>query len=80
MNKYNRDLLVLLKTSSLSNEALEMHIHYLNKILLNVECSDAFCAAHELVTRFKITSSKKSILKAISYNQLKPFFFLINKN
>jgi hypothetical protein len=80
MNKYNRDLLVLLKTSSLSNEALEMHINCLNKLLLSVECSDAFYAAHELATRFKITNNKKSILKAISYNQLKPFFFLINKN
>lgn len=80
MNKYNRDLLVLLKTSSLSNEALEMHINCLNKILVSVECSDAFCVAHELATRFKITGKRKAILKAISHNQLKPFFFLINKN
>lgn len=80
MNKYNRDLLVLLKTASLSNEALEMHINCINKILLSVECSEAFYEAHELANRFNITNKKKSIIKAISHHQLKPFFFLINKN
>ena len=80
MKNRNRDLLVLLKTTSLSGDAFEKHIDCLHKVLLKVECNDVFCQAHELVTRNSITHKKKKIMKAIESIELKPFYFLINKN
>ena len=80
MENRNRDLLVLLKTTSLSGEAFEKHIECLHNILLQVEHDNAFCQAHELVTRNSITDRRKKILKAIQNVELKPFYFLINKN
>ena len=80
MENRNRDLLVLLKTASLSGEAFEKHIDCLHHVLLQVERNDVFCQAHELVARNGITSKKKKILNAIEQVELKPFYFLINKN
>jgi len=80
MENRNRDLLVLLKTTSLDGEAFEKHIECLHSILVRVENDTAFCQAHELVARNSITSRKKKILKAAEHTELKPFYFLINKN
>jgi hypothetical protein len=75
----DRDLLVLVRTNS-TQQSLEEAVEYLHKILLSVECTDVFCAAHELVKRNHITQRSKAILKAIAQEELKPFYFLINKN
>jgi hypothetical protein len=75
----DRDLLVLVKTNS-TQQSLEEAVECLHKILLRVECTDVFCHAHELVKRNKITHTSRAILKAISKEELKPFYFLINKN
>jgi hypothetical protein len=75
----NRDLLVLVRTNN-DTRSLEEAVEYLNKILVQVECTQVFCISHELVVRNSITRSPKKILKAISSEELKPFFFLINKN
>ncbi len=75
----DRDLLVLVRTNA-SQQSLEEAVECLHKILLSVECTDVFCSAHELVKRYKITRKPKTILKAIKSEQLKPFYFLINKN
>lgn len=80
MANCNRELLVMLKTSSFSEKAFEHHVECLNNILLQVERNDVFCKTHELVTRVRITQKAKSILKAITNAHLKPFYFLINKN
>ena len=80
MTNCNRELLVMLKTSSFTDKAFEQHVECLHNILLRVECNDVFCKAHELVTRVKITRKSKAILKAITYAHLKPFYFLVNKN
>ena len=80
MKQHERDLLVLLKATSLSGKAFEKHIECLHAVLLQVEQEDVFCNAHELATRVKITNKKKKILKATATAELKPFFFLINKN
>lgn len=80
MQNRNRDLLLLLKATSFSEKAFERQIDELHKVLVQVECDDAFCMAHELVTRTKITAKKKRILKATGAADLKPFYFLINKN
>jgi hypothetical protein len=47
---------------------------------MQVENNEVFCAAHELVRRNRITAKKKRILKAAADFELKPFYFLINKN
>ena len=75
----DRDLLVLVRTNS-TQQSLEEAVECLHKILLNIECADVFCAAHELVKRNRITQKAKAILKAIADEELKPFYFLINKN
>jgi hypothetical protein len=80
MKNDQRDLLVLLKTPSLSGAAFEKHLECLHQVLIRVETNDAFCTAHELIKRIKITQKKKAILKAVSTADLKPFYFLINKN
>jgi hypothetical protein len=79
MKSHNRDLLVLLKTD-FNQQAFEKEVACLHQLLVQVECNDAFCAAHELVARIKITSKKKALLKASAQNELRPFYFLINKN
>ena len=80
MKNRNRDLLVLLKTTSLNGDDFEKHIDCLHNVLLQVECNDVFCQAHELVARNSITLKKKKIMRAIESAELKPFYFLINKN
>jgi len=80
MKNYNRDLLVLYKADVYSDDLLQHQVECLHQILINVENDAIFCNAHELVTRTKITSKKKPILKAVAEAELKPFYFLINKN
>jgi len=80
MKNYNRDLLVLYKAETFNEDLLEQQLECLHKILGNVETNATFCNAHELVTRTKITSKSKAILKATAEAELKPFYFLINKN
>ena len=80
MKMPTRDLLVLLKNEFMSQGAIDHEVECLNDILRIVESDDKFCIAHELVTRNRITSRSKKILKAIRYVELKPFSFLINKN
>jgi hypothetical protein len=80
MTNRNRDLLLLLKADNCSGKAFEQQVDELHKVLFEVECNDALCTAHELVTRTRVTSKKSKILDAISGTELKPFYFLINKN
>ncbi len=79
MKNHNRDLLLLYRTQ-VNQEALEKAVECLHKILLRVECNEVFCYSHELVKRTYISRKPKTILKAITMYELKPFYFLINKN
>lgn len=80
MKMPNRDLLVLLKSEFMSQQAIEQEVEYLNDLLRSTESDEQFCRAHELVDRNRITPKPKRILNAIRYTELKPFRFLINKN
>ena len=80
MKMPNRDLLVLLKSEFMSQQAIEHEVECLNDMLRRSESDEQFCIAHELVDRNRITSKPKKILKAIRYTELKQFRFLINKN
>jgi hypothetical protein len=76
----NRDLLVLLKNQFASQQAIEHEVECLNHILVKAESYDRFCEAHELVERNRITSKARRIFNATQSPELKPFFFLLNKN
>ncbi len=80
MKMPNRDLLVLLKSEFMSQQAIEQEVECLNDMLRRTESDDQFCIAHELVDRNRITSNPKKILKAIRFTELRQFRFLINKN
>ncbi len=80
MKMPNRDLLVLLKSEFMSQQAIEHEVECLNDMLRRSESDEQFCIAHELVDRNRITSKPKKILRAIRYTELKQFRFLINKN
>lgn len=80
MKMPNRDLLVLLKSEFMSQQAIEQEVECLNDMLRSTESDDQFCIAHELVDRNRITSNPKKILRAIRFTELKQFRFLINKN
>lgn len=74
-----RDLLLLIN-NCVNQQQLDKTVEGLNKILIQVESSQTFCKAHELARRNGITSNARKIMKAIASDQLKPFYFLINKN
>ena len=75
-----RELVLLSRTAMMSEKALEKELINLEALFLYAESEAAFCQTHELATRNRITS-KKEKLKVIYYNhQLKPFWFLMNKN
>ncbi len=76
----NRDILVLLKNELLTGQDMEHEVEALNTLLKQAESPEAFCTAHELVNRNRITSDPKKILKESRHFLMKPFRFLINKN
>lgn len=80
MKNYNRDLLLLYRTEVYDEDLLQHQVDCLHKLLRGVEREEVFCKAHELVKRSYITSRSGAILKAASQQDLKPFYFLINKN
>lgn len=80
MEKGKRDLLVLLNENNPGKKSLDAEVECLNTILSLVECNNVFCKAHELVMRNGITQKPRKILNAVSDIDLKPFYFLINKN
>lgn len=80
MENNKRDLLVVFRIDSLDQTALDHQVECLHSLLVTVEKEAVFCKAHELVTRTRITSKPRRIMKAVAFQQLKPFEFLINKN
>ena len=76
----DRDLLVLLKSEFMSPRAIEQEVECLNEILFHTERPEEFCKAHELVVRNRITQKTSKLLIAFGLPELKPFWFLINRN
>lgn len=68
------------KAERYNEDLLQHEVECLHQILGRVESKEAFCAAHELVKRNRITARAKAILRATENFNLKPFHFLINKN
>ena len=75
-----RELVLLSKTALMSEKALEKELISLEQLFLYAESEPAFCQTHELVQRNRITSKKTRLTIIFYNNQLKPFWFLVNKN
>ena len=75
-----RELVLLLKTALMSEKALEKELINLEHLFLYAESEAAFCQTHELVLRNSITSKRAKLIKIYLDHQLKPFWFLANKN
>jgi serine/threonine protein kinase len=80
MKRISHEILIMAKSHHLSNTAIEREMESLNTLLDSFESPENFCHAHELVNRNSITQRKNKILKAIKYQELRPFRFLICKN
>jgi hypothetical protein len=75
-----RELVLLSKTALMSEKALEKELISLEQLFLYAESVTAFCQTHELVRRNRITSKKTRLTVIFHNHQLKPFWFLVNKN
>jgi hypothetical protein len=82
MKSPNRDLLVLLKDETMSEQAIEQEVEKLNTMLFNVETSESFYTSHELLdmNKFKIFRGKKHLYQISKEKTLRPFIFLCNLN
>ena len=75
-----RELVLLSKTALMSEKALEKELISLEQLFVYAESEKAFCETHQLVQRNRITSNKKRLINIFYRHQLKPFWFLVNKN
>ena len=75
-----RELVLLSKTAQMSEKALEKELINLEHLFLYAESETAFCQTHELVLRNHITAKRSRLIKVYHSHQLKPFWFLMNKN
>ena len=75
-----RELVLLLKTALMSEKALEKELISLEQLFLYAESEKVFCQTHELVQRNGMTSKKSKLINIFYSQQLKPFWFLMNKN
>jgi hypothetical protein len=76
----DRDLLMLIKSEFMSQQAIDQEVECLNNILRQTELPQQFCKTHELVRRNVITQKAHRLLAAYHLSSLRPFWFLISKN
>ncbi len=82
MKSSNRDLLVLSKNALIDQREMELVVEKLNQLLLHAESIENLCSVNEIIdiNNYKIIRKPKKIEKIISYNKLKRFQFIHNKN
>ena len=82
MKRPNRDLLVLVKNKSMSEEAIEREVALLNRILFAVESVENLSHCCECIdlNRRRLNHSRKQNLLKLREHPLKPFVFLLNLN
>jgi hypothetical protein len=82
MKTPNRDLLVLVKDDRLNQEAIELELERLNRLLMIFETLEKLCIAHEVfdMNKYRIIRKDGKIRSVIAQRELKPFVFLFNKN
>jgi len=82
MKACNRDLLVLVKDEQMNEKSMERELEQLNDLLFRFETMDSFCAAHEIfdINRHKTLCRRDNIQRIIREKELRPFYFICNKN
>ena len=82
MKTCNRDLLVLVKDEHMNEKSMERELEQLNNLLFHFETIETFCTAHEVfdVNRHKTLHRLNHIQRIVRQKELKPFFFICNKN
>lgn len=82
MKAASRDLLVLSKNASIDQREMDLEVEKLNQLLFHAEAIEKLCMVNEIIDihNYRIVTKLKKIEKIISYNKLKPFQFIHNKN
>lgn len=82
MKAASRDLLVLSRKASVNQREIELEVEKLNQLLFHAEAIEKLCVVNEIIdiNKYKIVVKPKKIEKIISYNKLKSFQFIHNKN
>jgi hemerythrin len=82
MKTCNRDLLVLVKDEHMNEKSMERELEQLNNLLFHFETIETFCTAHEIfdINRHKTLHRLNHIQRIVRQKELKPFFFICNKN
>lgn len=82
MAKVSRDVLIVSKTSYLSDVAMEMELHRITRLLHTVESSQSHLLATEILDlpRFRIIRKPLKVQEALLRQPMKPFVFICNKN
>lgn len=82
MNRPNRDLLVLFKDKSMSEQAIEWEVDQLNRLLFTVESTDCISVSCEVLdlNKHKILRARRQVEALLREKQRKPFIFINNLN
>ncbi len=82
MKRPNRDLLVMVRNRSMSDEAIEREVELLNRLLFSVETIDNLCTCCECIDldRRRISHTRKHIVEKLRDKPSKPFVFVLNLN
>ncbi len=82
MAKISRDVLIVSKLPYLSDSALEIELHRITRLLLNVESSQNYFLATEIIDlpRYRIIRKPLKVKEALHTHEAKPFVFICNKN
>lgn len=72
----------MFKQELMTPQAIEHEMSFLHQLLYDVEGTESFVRAHELIdmNRYKIISKPVALRKAIRQTKNKPFVFWNNKN
>ena len=75
-------MLVLVKDEHMNEKSMERELEQLNNLLFHFETIETFCTAHEIfdINRHKTLHRLTSIQRIVRQKELKPFFFICNKN
>ncbi len=82
MKRPNRDLLVLFKDKSMSEQAIEWEVDRLNRLLFTVESPHHLCVSCEILDldKRKVVRSRRHIETILREKHRKPFIFVNNLN
>jgi hypothetical protein len=81
MNRFNRDLLVLLKQELMTPEAQEQQLQRLHELLYEVERFSNVILSYEVLdmVRYKVVRNPVQLKRLMKQSE-KPFIFYFNRN